>query len=161
MNKIMHFVQPIRLGHVTSHMSTNLHHHQHSSPPPPLASLGIPHLCPLTTTFMTCQNTAMTAETCPLRRHTSSQHTNDTNRPQLVENAPDATGDRAEGTREGRGAHKGQRAGVYKVCLPFLFFLLHLLISVSPKQVPLCQTSKTHLFGHVLVFGSLSHLLDT
>ena len=162
MNKIMRFVQPIRLGHVTSHTSTNLHHHQHSSPPPPLASLGIPslpHLCPLTTTFTTCQNTATTAETRPPRRHTSSRRTNDTNRPQLVENAPDATETEQRARGKGGEHAKDKGRGRTRYACHFYFFKLHLLISVSPKQVPLRRTSKTRPFRHVLVFGGLSHLL--
>ena len=62
MNKIMRFVQPIRWGHVTYHMSTNLYQSSSST------------LFTTTTTFTTCQNTATMAETRPPQCHIIVTH---------------------------------------------------------------------------------------
>jgi len=124
MNKIMCFVQPIRLGHVTSHTSTPasiitnaLHHHWHPSASP--ASLTF---APLTTTFMTCQNTATMAKTHPPQRHVIAMHQEHKPTTMGRKRTRHATGDRAEGTREGRGAHKGQRVGCTRYTHHFFLF---------------------------------------
>ncbi len=69
------------------------------------------------------QDTVTMAETRPPRRHVTATHQTH-NRPQQVENAPDATGDTDKGVREGRGAHKGQRAGGTRYARHFLNFIL-------------------------------------
>ena len=146
MNKITRFVQPIRWGHVTYHTSTNLYQSS-SSTLFTSTTTGLPllpHLCPLTTTFTTCQNTATTAETRPPRRHVivTHQRTRTDHNGSKTRRTRRETEQRARGKGGEHARDKGR--GAYKVRLPFHFLKLHLLISPSPKQGPPPPNTKTH-----------------
>ena len=96
---ISHVNQPVSIIIINA---LHLHHHWPPSPPSPLPPHH--HLHNMSKHGYNGRNTPATTP-----RHRDAPK--DTNQPQRVENAPDATRDRAEGVREGRGARKGQRAG--------------------------------------------------
>jgi len=130
---------------VTYHMSTNLYQSS-SSTLFTTTTTGLPclpHLCPLTTTFMTCQNMATTAETRPPRRHVivTHQRTRTDHNGSKMHRTRRETEQRAQGKGGEHARDKGR--GAYKVRLPFYFFKLHLLISPSPKQGPPPPNTKT------------------
>jgi len=130
---ISHVNQPVSIIIINA---LHLHHHWPPSPPSPLPPHH--HLHDVSKHGYDGRNTPAT-----MLRHRDAPK--DTNRPQRVENAPDATRDRAEGAREGRGGEhaRDKGRGAYKVRLPFHFLKLHLLISPSPKQGPPPPNTKT------------------
>ncbi len=123
---------------MTYHTSTNLYQSSSSTlfTSTTTGLPRLPHLCPLTTTFTTCQNTATTAETRPPRRHVivTHQRTRTDHNGSKTHRTRRETEQRARGKGGEHARDKGR--GAYKVHLPFHFLKLHLLISPSPKQGP-------------------------